>query len=1021
MVRKIIEQIEERQRKDDRGVFFGFILFQNNLYPDKQRSTKDSRRPSKTTTMSFSVTSNPEWFTSTWGSGGPLSLWRYSGGTSGNPQYVLNLNTSGQIGIGTSAPLSTLEILNPTSSFVATRFTRPGAFLNYGIGEQYDLISNTTSFRASYVRTLGCVQSLATTNVTEATGSFIIDCVNDGVFATDTDSTYATMVITPTKTTCVSSSFGIGAVSPLAKLAIFSNNSSQFGLDMISAAEPYANTTSTRSIYMKAGTVASISNVHGTANSATLIDFGAYQNLGNTNVYFGAVAGSTANGPAHFVVGRRTGVSSWAETVRVTDGGRLGVGTSAPTKFIDFRDSTDPCICLAGVNGSLVFEIAQAAGSGWYSASAVRGDVVLRNEDSTKKIHIQSGPLTSVLTVTNAHVGVNNANPTVPFDVFGTDNRIAQFRNTADYARILLNGSGGGDLIFQDAGTSKFGVACISGNLQFLINDSTSTVPMSIFSTGNVSVGTASDIGARLVSARDITLIAGNYAGDVGCQLMATGATNTNKRLALMYDTTNDIGLIQSMVYGTGPKPLILNAAGGNVGIGVTTPRARLQVDQGYGNNDNGIIVTNSNYGSDQYLLMGMYNRGSGNFYSYAKLQGKATGVSASVPICIQPEGGNVGIGTDSPSTTLELMHTTGFSNLPFLRLNNSLGGAGNQVGICLNPYSSRPGGDTSKIVAIDDGAASSALTFWTAPTGNEGNTTSVERMRILPNGNVGIGATVPPFPLTLNATNVNCVTGTNVSTTFFIAGSYGQNGAYLGFAGMYFEGGTNYNQNTYVGIGKSDSSGLKREVMRMGEFGGAYRVGINNSTPAYDLDVNGTIARSGVRLPRFDNGNFSDNSGVVVPILFSDTGYNYLEIKIRYVVSDICNISIQFQDTNGGYLGFSECALTTVRWNNQGTPVYTTFTGGVTSGLFANDVERAGIDNNVILRIIRSTGGTNAGLRNHYSYDNVYCWAGIGTTRGYGMGHIDNAYVGGPALGSMTLVCSTGTISGTWSTVHSY
>jgi hypothetical protein len=59
---------------------------------------------------------------------------------------------------------------------------------------------------------------------------------------------------------------------------------------------------------------------------------------------------------------------------------------------------------------------------------------------------------------------------------------------------------------------------------------------------------------------------------------MAVGATNTNKRLALMYDTTLNIGLVQAMIYGTGTSPLCLNAAGGNVGIGKTNPGVALDV-----------------------------------------------------------------------------------------------------------------------------------------------------------------------------------------------------------------------------------------------------------------------------------------------------------------------------------------------------------------------------------------------------------------------------------------------------------
>ena len=100
--------------------------------------------------------------------------------------------------------------------------------------------------------------------------------------------------------------------------------------------------------------------------------------------------------------------------------------------------------------------------------------------------------------------------------------------------------------------------------------------------TGRVGIGmvpgTGTNVG-KFSSANDVTLIAGNYAGDVAAQIMAVGATNTNKRLALMYDTTNNIGLVQAMIYGTGPSSLCLNAAGGNVGIGITNPGSTLTVN----------------------------------------------------------------------------------------------------------------------------------------------------------------------------------------------------------------------------------------------------------------------------------------------------------------------------------------------------------------------------------------------------------------------------------------------------------
>ena len=62
--------------------------------------------------------------------------------------------------------------------------------------------------------------------------------------------------------------------------------------------------------------------------TATLIDIGAYTNNANTNCFFGAVSGTVGNGPANFVFGRRTGISTWAETMRIDTSGNLCVGTT---------------------------------------------------------------------------------------------------------------------------------------------------------------------------------------------------------------------------------------------------------------------------------------------------------------------------------------------------------------------------------------------------------------------------------------------------------------------------------------------------------------------------------------------------------------------------------------------------------------------------------------------------------------------------------------------------------------------
>ena len=150
-----------------------------------------------------------------------------------------------------------------------------------------------------------------------------------------------------------------------------------------------------------------------------------------------------------------------------------------------------------------------------------------------------------------ALVGVGTTNPTSNLQVYGTP---------------IAAGN-----VFSVLNTAA------SGNVaQFSSSAGTALI---INSIGNVGIGTASArTSPRLWSANDVTLTTGNYAGDVACQIAAVGLTNPDKRLALMYDTTNNIGLVQAMIYGSGVSPLCLNAAGGNVGIGITNPGSALQV-----------------------------------------------------------------------------------------------------------------------------------------------------------------------------------------------------------------------------------------------------------------------------------------------------------------------------------------------------------------------------------------------------------------------------------------------------------
>ena len=67
--------------------------------------------------------------------------------------------------------------------------------------------------------------------------------------------------------------------------------------------------------------------------------------------------------------------------------------------------------------------------------------------------------------------------------------------------------------------------------------------------------------------------------------------TDGNRQLQLGYNTTDNYGRIQVTQQGTGPRPLILQEAGGNVGVGTNSP----QLTSPYGGS-NGNIDANDVY-----------------------------------------------------------------------------------------------------------------------------------------------------------------------------------------------------------------------------------------------------------------------------------------------------------------------------------------------------------------------------------------------------------------------------------------
>jgi Chaperone of endosialidase len=93
--------------------------------------------------------------------------------------------------------------------------------------------------------------------------------------------------------------------------------------------------------------------------------------------------------------------------------------------------------------------------------------------------------------------------------------------------------------------------------------------------TGSVGIGTSSPVG--ILNVHGGTTYIDNNAPN-GDQIYIRGVSNPNQLLVVGYNITGNYGSIQAELAGTSPEPLVLNVAGGDVGIGTASPSYLLYV-----------------------------------------------------------------------------------------------------------------------------------------------------------------------------------------------------------------------------------------------------------------------------------------------------------------------------------------------------------------------------------------------------------------------------------------------------------
>ena len=234
----------------------------------------------------------------------------------------------------------------------------------------------------------------------------------------------------------------------------------------------------------------------------------------------------------------------------------------------------------------------------------------------------------------------------------------------------------------------------------------------------------------------------------------------------MVIDHQGDISFYEDT--GTTPK-FFWDASAEALGIGTVSPGRTLDVQSASGDADVRIYAQGTTSADDAILYLGgagttatnrinfgdaddadrgriIYGH-SGDYMSFTTATEEALRIDSS---------GNVGIGTSSPKTNLDLSSATG----PQITLTRSDGTniAGDTLGR-LNFYNSDFSGDGANNAAIIEAVASAStgssadLLFRTKTAGTEG-ADAVESMRIDRDGNVGIGTSSPSAPMQVVSTS---------------------------------------------------------------------------------------------------------------------------------------------------------------------------------------------------------------------------------------------------------------------------
>lgn len=710
---------------------------------------------------------------------------------------LLNPN-GGNVGIGTTNPQATLNLGGSAS----LRLTRTGAVAGdyallpgaSGISNQIGLYNYNTS---SYIFSTNSNNYIGVGTVSPKT-KLDVDG-NGGMPSTTYATTAANSVFAVSSTTGIGTNThlfaGVGSGNAVWLQSQNANNASQqLLLNPIGGNVGIGTTSPGYPLDVKGNVNAYNYLVNGTPISA------------------GSLGALTGSGAANYIP-KFNGTKSLTNSVIYQNGSNVGIGTTSPSTALDVNGNihygTNSFIS-SGIGGNKLY-LQETTGNATYINDGNNRFVV-----SAGAFDLRNGATTKFyVNTTTGNVGIGTTTPGAKIDLYNPGGQ--SVLRLSGYNAAAYNPMGSIDffenhyynLTIAEVQGGRSSGAANNGYLNFSVANAGSLKnALFINYNGNVGIGTTSPTLGKLQIYGGNAALQSSSSGNSATDYLAfydSGSTrhgyvgdgsSGNGDIYLMADTGNNLQLGAN---GTTKEYI---GANGYVGIGTTSPSYKLQVTgSSAGVGDGNQIFSLSQTSGKAQLSIGVLN-GS---YSWIQSYGSGEGY---YPISLNPNGGNVGIGTTTPQNKLNVIGDTNITGNLYV--------AGKQIGAGAN---------------ISGSGTANYIPKFTG-TGTIGNSAIYQS-----GGNIGIGTTSPTNPLTVQSSGNNQLR-IQYNSSIYTGISTDSNGYFYitPASGRMYLNGPGVNNNLYIyDYTKSNSySSLNAHILSLADNSAITKVSLSATGNSY-------------------------------------------------------------------------------------------------------------------------------------------------------------------------------------------